>query len=160
MRHDIEIKYNAISGKAYMYSAIKTDGRPIFASIIEDSPVGEVPDDKKGGIIIFPQSDGSQLLAGQLINWLKERFSTSAGWAVGNFLHGLHFSKNGKAYSDESLSVEITGISDDALLETGEELCRAFNHDDVLIKLYSDRYRFVLCDSTESGKYERWQIIE
>ena len=151
MRHDIDIKCCAFSGKAYMYSAIKTDGRPIFASNIEDSSVGEVPDGKKGGIIVFPQSDDSQLSADKLAKWLKERFSTSAGWSVGNFQHGCHYSKNGKVYSDESLSVEITGITDEALIETGEELCRAFNHDDVLIKLYSDRYRFVVCDSTESG---------
>lgn len=133
-----------------MYSAIKTEGRPIFAVNIEDSPVGEVPDDKKGGIIVFPQSDDAQLLAGQLINWLKERFSTSAGWSVGNFMNGRHYRKNAKVYSEKSLSVEITRISDEALIETGEELCRAFNQDDVLIKLYSDQYRFVLCDSTES----------
>lgn len=151
MRHDIEIKCCAFSGKAYMYSAIKTDGRPIFASNIEDSSVGEVPDDKKGGIIIFPQSDDAQLSADKLVDWIKERFSTSAGWSVGNFMNGCHHSKTGKVYSGESLSVEITGITDEALIETGEELCRAFNQDDVLIKLYSDRYRFVVCDSTESG---------
>ena len=151
MRHDIDIKYCAFSGKAYMYSAIKTDGRPIFASNIEDSSVGEVPDDKKGGIIVFPQSDNAQLSADKLANWLKERFSTSAGWSVGNFTNGSHYRNNGKLYSEESLSVEITGISDETLIETGEELSRAFNKNDVLIKLYSDRYRFVVCDSTESG---------
>ena len=151
MRHDIDIKYCAFSGKAYMYSAIKTEGRPIFATNNEDSSVGEVPDGKKGGIIVFPQSDDAQLAADKLANWLKERFSTSVGWAVGNFLNGRHYRKNGKVYSEESISVEITGISDEVLIETGEELCRAFNQDDVLIKLYSDRYRFVVCDSTESG---------
>ena len=151
MRHDIEIKYHAFSGKAYMYSAIKTDGRPIFATNNEDSSVGEVPEDKLGGIIVFPQSNDSQLSADKLANWLKERFSTSAVWSVGNFMNGRHYSKNGKVYSEESISVEITRISDEALIETGEELCRAFNQDDVLIKLYSDRYRFVVCDSTESG---------
>ena len=150
MRHNIEIKYNAFSGNAYFYYAIKTIDRPIFDAYIKDSSVGEVPDDKKGGIIVFPQSDDAQLSADKLVNWIKERFSTSAGWAVGNFVSGLNYRKNGKVYSDESLSVEITGISDEALIETGEELCRAINQDDVLIKLYSDRYRFVLCDSTES----------
>lgn len=151
MRHDIEIKYNAFSGKAYMYSAIKTDGRPILATNNDDSSVGEVPDDKKGGIIVFPQSDDAHLSADKLVDWIKERFSTSAGWSVGNFMNGCHHSKTGEVYSGESLSVEITGITDEALIETGEELCRAFNQDDVLIKLYSDRYRFVVCDSTESG---------
>ena len=151
MRHDIEIKCCAFSGKAYMYSAIKTEGRPIFATNIEDLSVGEVPDDKKGGIIVFPQSDDAQLSADKLVDWINERFSTSAGWAVGNFMNGRHYRKNGKVYSEESLSAEITGISDEALIEAGEELCRAFNQDDVLIKLYSDQYRFVLCDSTESG---------
>lgn len=151
MRHDIEIKYCAFSGKAYMYSAIKTDGRPIFATNNEESSVGEVPDDTKGGIIIFPQSDDVQLSADKLADWIKERFSTSAGWSVGNFMNGRHYRKNGKVYSEKSLSVEITRITDEALIETGEELCRAFNQDDVLIKLYSDRSRFVLCDSTESG---------
>ena len=151
MRHDIEIKYNAFSGKAYMYSAIKTDGRPIFATNNEESSVGEVPDDTKGGIIIFPQSDDAQLSADKLVSFIKERFSTSADWSVGNFMNGCHHSKTGKVYSGESLSVEITGISDETLIETGEELCRVFNQDGVLIKLYSDRYRFVVCDSTESG---------
>ena len=151
MRHDIEIKYNAFSGNAYFYYAIKTKDRPIFASNIKDLSIVDVPDDKKGGIIIFPQSDDVQLSADKLANWLKERFSTSAGWSVGNFMNGRHYRKNGKVYSEESLSVEITRVSDEALIETGEELCRAFNQDEVLIKLYSDRYRFVLCDSTESG---------
>ena len=111
----------------------------------------DVPDDKKGGIIIFPQSDDAQLSADKLVSFIKERFSTSADWSVGNFMNGCHHSKTGKVYSGESLSVEITGISDETLIETGEELCRVFNQDGVLIKLYSDRYRFVVCDSTESG---------
>ena len=151
MRHDIEIKYNAFSGNAYFYYAIKTKDRPIFASNIKDLSIVDVPDDKKGGIIVFPQSDGAQLSADKLVSFIKERFSTSADWSVGNFMNGCHHSKTGKVYSGESLSVEITGISDETLIETGEELCRVFNQDGVLIKLYSDRYRFVVCDSTESG---------
>ena len=50
MRHDIEIKYNAFSGNAYFYYAIKTKDRPIFASNIKDLSIVDVPDDKKGSL--------------------------------------------------------------------------------------------------------------
>ena len=44
---------NAYSGTAYMYASISVDNSPIFATNIEGATVRTVPDDMKGGIIVF-----------------------------------------------------------------------------------------------------------
>ena len=49
-------------------------------------------------------------------------------------------------YSGNSWCVEITGVSDDALIAIGEELCRANSEVPVLIKVYSERNKILLVD--------------
>ncbi len=136
IRPDIDHKKcNAYSGTAFMYAAIKTENRPVFAANTESAKDREVPDDMKGGIIIFPQGADAPLSD---IGKIAQKYDP-AGWTIGEFFKGRYTAKNGKVYSEDSLSVEITGVSDDALIETGEELCRAFSLESVLIKAYSER---------------------
>ena len=46
---------NAYSALAHMYAAISVENRPVFATDIKATTKREVPDDMKGGIIVFPQ---------------------------------------------------------------------------------------------------------
>ena len=126
---------NAYSATAYIYSAISTKDRPVIATNIESDTDREVPADKKGGIIVFPQEvNDVQLITNKL---------DSVCWTAGRFLKGLHVSSNGKVYSKDSLSVEITGVTDDALIEIAKELCRATDQESALIKMYSEPYRII-----------------
>lgn len=148
MRKDIIInRCTAYSSTAHIYAALRVDDRRVLATNIEDRSTREIPDDMKGGIVVFAQKEGiSQLSAEKLADWIKNKTLQEdgfVGWSVGKFFPGRYFCKNGKVYSDENYSVEIIGISDDALIEIGEDLCRAFNQDSVLIKLYSDSNRFI-----------------
>lgn len=152
---------NAYSGTAYLYSAISVKNRPVFATNIEGGIDWEVPDDEKGGIIVFSQEvNAVQLSKNKLINWIKQKFSSVknkvvgpsdidkiaqkhdlVGWTIGKFLKGRYTGKNGKVYSEDSMSVEIIGVSDDTLIEIAEELCRVFNQETVLVKTYSEKNR-------------------
>ena len=123
MRKDLDLnRLNAYSATAHMYAAIAN---------------GEVPADRKGGIIIFPQEVSDlQLIADKL---------DCVHWTAGRFCRGRHTGKNGEVYSEDSLSVEITGVSDDALIKICKELCRALDQETALIKMYSERNRIVVC---------------
>ncbi|WP_034450199.1 hypothetical protein [Butyrivibrio sp. AE2032] len=162
IRPDIDYtRCNAYSATGYMYAAISVNNRPVFATIHEGETNQETPDDMKGGIIVFPQESNCMLLsADKLTDWIRQRFpassdnnsglsdadkdaqeQTSAGWAVGKFFKGRYTGIEGTVYSEDSLSLEITGVSDDELVKTGEELCRAFDQAPVLIKTYPERNR-------------------
>ena len=154
---------NAYSSTAYLYAAISVKNRPIFATNIEGGVDWEVPDDEKGGIIVFSQEvNAVQMSKNKLINWVKQKIATFknkasglrdidkiaqkhelVGWTVGKFLKGRYTGKNGQVYSEDSLSVEIIGVTDDTLIAIGEELCRAFQQEAVLIKSYSERNRIM-----------------
>ena len=156
-------KCNAYSGTAHLYAAIKVEGRPILATNIDSAVDWEVPDDEKGGIIVFSQEiNAVKLSENKLVNWIKQKVATFknkasgkstidkiaqdhdlVGWTIGNFLKGRYTGKNGKVYSEDSLSVEIIGVPDDTLIKIAEELCRAFNQETVLVKSYSERNRIL-----------------
>ena len=145
-------RQGAYSATPYLYSAISAKDRPVYASSIKCESDREVPDEKKGGIIVFPQEEKeAKLSVDKLVNWLKDNNAQKDNlysWTIGNFLVGLHFRKTGKVFSKDSFSIEIIGISDNDLIETGKELCIAFNQDSVLIKLYSERYQIIVYETT------------
>ncbi len=141
IRPDINYKKcNAYSGLAHMYAAISVENSPVYATNIDSAKKQEIPDDVKGGIIIFPQGVDAVLSEIKRIAQKQE----PAGWTIGKFFKGRYTAKNGKVYSEDSLSVEIFGLSDDALVEIGEEYCSTFNQESVLIKAYSERNQILL----------------
>ena len=122
IRPDIDYtKCNAYSAVAHMYAAVDHNG---------------VPDDKRGGIVVF--EEGVTEVAG-----LPD---IQAGWNLGHFFKGRYTGQEGLVYSGNSWCVEITGVSDDALIAIGEELCRANSEVPVLIKVYSERNLLLLVD--------------
>lgn len=133
-----------------LYAAISVKDHSVLASSVEFEPHKKVPDDKNGGIIVFAHKENAaQLPVDDLIIWVKDKTAKEhdlAGWTVGKFFKGRHYGENGKVYSEESLSVEIIEVSDEVLFEIGEELCREFYQESVLIKCYSERNRLVIVD--------------
>ena len=133
---------NAYSGLAHMYAAISVENSPVFATDIKAAAEHVVPDDMKGGIIVFPQ--GADAVLSDIKRIIQE--NDPASWTIGRFFKGRHSHKDGIVYSEDSLSVEIIGISDDALTETVEDFCRAFDLKSVLIKSYAERNRIFVVE--------------
>ena len=122
IRPDIDYtKCNAYSAVARMYAAIDHNG---------------VPDDKRGGIVVFAED----------VKEVAGLPDIKAGWNLGHFFKGRYTGQEGLVYSGNSWCVEITGVSDDALIAIGEELCRANSEVPVLIKVYSERNKILLVD--------------
>ena len=157
-------RLNAFSGIAYMYAAISVKDRPIFASSFDGTGDWEAFDDKKGGIIVFSQNENVDRPSNnKLIYWARQRLSSYndktsgesakdklshkhniVGWTIGNFFKGSYTGEDGEIFSEDSLSVEIIGVSDDSLIEIAEELCRVFALKTALVKTYSERNRIFL----------------
>lgn len=142
IRQDINYtRCNAYSAMAHMYSAISVEGRLAVVTNKTDMPAGqEVPNNKTGGIIVFPQEVSDVQLSG-----FKD-----LSWSLGSFFKGRYTGKNGKVYSEDSLCLEITGIPEDSLIKIAEELCKAINQDFALIKSYSKRNRLLLVDESNN----------
>ena len=149
---------NAYSGSKYLYAAIKVNDKKIVATNITSGIDWEVPDDERGGIIVFSEEvNAVKMFENRLVNWLKQKAKTMrnkfsgtkyvdeivqkhdlVGWTVGYFLKGRYTGRDGKVYSEDSLSVEIVGVSDDTLISIAEEICRKFDQETVLVKEYSN----------------------
>lgn len=133
---------NAYSGLAHMYAAIRVENSPIFTKNIKGTMDLEVPADMKGGIIVFPKQANITLSEVENIAQRHEPLC----WTIGKFFSGRYTDKKGQVYSEDSLSAEIIGLSDDELTETAEELCRTFCLDSVLIKSYMERYQIYIVE--------------
>ncbi len=55
-------------------------------------------------------------------------------FSIGNFFYGRYFSDNKKVFDENSLSIEINGISSEGLIYLGEEIAMEFEQEKVLVK--------------------------
>ena len=133
---------NAYSGIGHLYAAISVDNSPVFATYTKDTACRDIHDDTKGGIIVFPA--GTEAVISEIKKIAQKQ--GPAGWTIGRFFRGRYTGNGGKIYSEDSLSVEIKGISEDALLETAEDFCKALGQESALIKSYAERNRIVVAD--------------
>lgn len=160
-------RLNAYSASKYRWSTIKvTEGTIIATNMpnrLTESIDDEIEPDKLGGIIVFSDEINAVKMAdNKLVNWIKQKAATINnkisrskkiddiaqrhdlfGWTVGKFLRGRYTGKDGKVYSENSLSVEVVGVDFDTLISIAEDLCRAFNQESVLVKVYGDPGRIL-----------------
>lgn len=126
-------------------------------TILQEGIDWEVPNDIKGGIISLSTDCYTlELDNNKFINAIKQFISTwkqrltygkiidriaqkhnLIGWTIGKFLRGHYTSKNGKVWDENSLTVEIVGVTLDDLITIAEDLCREFKQESVLLKDYS-----------------------
>lgn len=130
------------------------EGCMLDKSVLEDWTPS---DDRKGGVIVFStvvnavkQSDNV------FVDFFKKKLKTFmnsftaekkvdriakkhdlVGWTIGRFLHGRYTGRNGKIFSENSLSVEIIGVTFDELVQIAEEICIVMDQESVLVKDYS-----------------------
>lgn len=116
--------------------------------------------DYRGGIIVFSTDVNAVKLSDnafinkirQYVETFKNRwnkgsivhsaindFNTNSAeyigaYSIGNSFHGCYVGDNGEKYDEKSLTVEINGLSSDALLELAELICKHFKQETVLVK--------------------------
>lgn len=156
--------YNGKDGGAYRASrylakSITSEGKtPIFSSLLNEGIQYEPSENEKGGIIVFSTDVNAEKQSeNKIINWLKQKMLTISnrlnatkkidkiaadndlvGWTIGHYLDGRYTSpKNGKQYGENSLSVEMVGVTFDQLVKIAMEICASFKQESVLLKDYS-----------------------
>lgn len=117
----------------------------------------EFEKEESGGIIVFSTDvNAIKLSSNALINWIKQKITSlknkitagkkidkaastngAVAWTVGHYLEGRYKSHSGKSFSENSLSLEIIGISSEQLIKIAEQLCEAFSQESVLVKDFS-----------------------
>ena len=127
----------------------------------------EFDNEEQGGIITFSTDvNAVELSPNKLINWIKQKIKTLenrllknkkidkvandngvAAWTVGHYLDGRYKAKNGKNFGENSLSLEIIGITSKQLQKIAEDICNAFDQETVLVKDFiKNKIYLVNCD--------------
>lgn len=135
----------AYNGMRYISNKInRTADNMMCSSFGVNGDIGcNVPQDASGGIVVF----STEANVAQLFE-LKFNNYDLAGWTIGHYFNGRYTAKDGNIYDENSLSLELIGISTDTLLKIAEEICKDFQLESVLVKDYpSDRIIFVKADN-------------
>lgn len=80
----------------------------------------------------------NRLSYGKMINKRAKEFEDIYAWTIGKFLSGRYKSKDGTIFDENSISVELLGVSTDTLISFAESLCRDFKQETVLVKDYEN----------------------
>ena len=160
---------NAYSSKRAIYNSLDKSN-DINAQVLQESIRQELDENRLGGIIVLStEVNAIKLSKNKLINFLKQKYLNVAnsiskdkkikdvlarnlsevGWTVGNFLRGRYVDEHKNVYDEKSFCVEINGITNNKLIKVAEDLCKEFNQDTVLVKLYNPP-RILFVDSTPS----------
>ena len=147
---------SAYSIGAYLSAAIKKNGNVLFSRLNEGIDF-QPPANERGGVIVFSTDvNAVQMDEQKVVNLLKQKMQTISnrinlpkkidrlaishdliGWTIGKYLNGRYTADNGKQYGENSLSLEIFGVSCATLIKSAEELCDLFVQESALVKDYS-----------------------
>ena len=113
-------------------------------------------DGHRGGCIVFSTDVNSRKLDdNSLKNWAKQKLTTVKNrlfsskmldkirkefnvyaWTVGHSLHGVYTGEDGRTFDENSISLDIVGVTRDQLFKIAERVCGDFKQESVLIKDY------------------------
>lgn len=150
---------NAYSGSKRLYESIKVkDDNIIYSYYPTNEGIDwQVEYKEKGGVIVLSTDvNAKELSPNKLINWFKQKSTALKnrvnknkiidkvanghkliGWTVGKFLNGRYRSKSGVNFGENSLSIEIIGVTTTELISIAEDLYREFVQETVLVKDYA-----------------------
>lgn len=132
------------NGMRYISNKIKrTADNMMYGNFgVNDGIDCKVRQEGEGGIIVFStEANTAQLFKYKFINY------GLVDWTIGYYFAGRYKAKDGNTYDENSLSLELIGISTDTLIKIAGEICKDFQQESVLVKDYSsDRIVFVNAD--------------
>lgn len=168
----IEIKYfhpeglGFPNGSHYQRGGYLRECKKNIDSFVLDEGVHDTKygmSDNRGGIIVFSTDvNALSLDDNKVLNKIRQILTSykkdsmiksndnggeSIGaYSVGNFFKGKYVGNNGKVFSDESLSIEMNGLSRESLLKMAEMIAQEFLQETVLVKDLS-KNKIYLADS-------------
>ena len=74
-------------------------------------------------------------------------------FSVGNFFSGHYLADNGKVFNEKSMSIEVNGVSSEALMYLAEEIAKEFHQETVLVKDLNVS-KIYLANSIKVGNYD------
>jgi hypothetical protein len=74
-------------------------------------------------------------------------------FSIGNFFSGRYVGDNGKIFNENSISIEVNGISSKGLIYLAEEIAKDFNQETVLLKDLNVNKIF-LVNQIKNGSYD------
>jgi len=157
---EIHSKYECLNerrswGGAMRGGALERAIRRVDENIIEkfsEMIDYELPQEEKGGIIVFStdvnvlhlsQTNLGDKLKQFFLIW-KQRYQEInknkifPAWTTGRFFKGNYTDMEGNLYSENSLSVEIIGVTFNELIKIAEDFCADFVQQTVLVKTYTE----------------------
>lgn len=123
----------------------------------------DVPRKKWGGIIVFSTDvNAVKMSDNKFINFVKQKFTTIVnrfkatekvdkiankyslvGWTIGHYFDGRYKSKSGKNFGENSLTIEVVGVDNNTMIKITEDVCREFQQECVLLRLFNGRVLFI-----------------
>lgn len=127
-------------------------------TILREAIDWETPDNARGGIItLSTDCNALELDKNRFLNAIKQFIQTwkqrltytktidkvaqdynLVGWTVGKYLNGRYTGKDGNVYDENSITIEVVGVTSDKLIAIAEDLCRLFNQEGVMVKDYNN----------------------
>ena len=112
--------------------------------------------DLKGGMITFSTDvNANDLMKNKILNWIKQKLITAKqrksvyrtidmladkykvqAWTIGRFLRGRYKADDGTIFDENSISLEIIGVSINVLFNIATDLCNELHQECVLVKDY------------------------
>ena len=132
-------------------------------SIMSEGIDWDVDSDVRGGTIVFSTDvNAVKLNDNEFINFLKQKIETIknrlnvakkvdkvanehnlVGWTIGYNFDGRYRAKNGKNFGENSITVDIVGVSDDDMISIATDICKSFMQECVLLKLTNGKVYFI-----------------
>ncbi len=152
--------YRSIKRESFSQYSTEVAGRQVLSEGIDFS----FDDANLGGTIVFSTDvNAEQMSKNKIVNWVKQKIATInnrlsstgkidavaqkhdlAGWTISKGLSGRYTAKNGKAFGENSIAVDIVGITHDELIDIATELCNLFLQEAVLVKDYSTKKVYLI----------------
>lgn len=156
--------YSGLTGRMLYNRTKYLKENTLIYSQLNEAIEYEFEKEQNGGIITFSiEVNAQQLSPNKLANWIKQKLSTlknkihlnknidniaskngAEAWTIGHYLDGRYKDNKGKSYNENSLSLEIIGISSEQLQKIAEEICIQFNQESVLVKDFAKNKMYLV----------------
>lgn len=118
-----------ILGK-YLFSG-DSGGTIVFSTDVNSKKLSENP--IKNRLIQLYKTYRNRFSAKKMLDKLRRKEDIYA-WTIGRYLSGVYTGDNGKTFDENSISIDIIGVSREQLLKLCQELCKIFDQESVLLK--------------------------
>lgn len=79
----------------------------------------------------------NRLTAKKVLDKIRRKNDIYA-WTIGKYFQGVYTGDNGKTFTENSIVVDVIGITQKQLFELAEQFCEAFNQESVLVKFQNN----------------------